>query len=145
MDGSHGYYPVPMADEHSIQLLAFNFASRTYAFKRLAQRLSRSVRAFSSFMRQNLDPLVTVDKCSQYVDDIGVGAHDLPDMLEKLSAVFTCTRESGMKLSTDKCAHGLKEIQFLGNTITSEGLNPIEQKIVVFLRKFEIPKKMSKQ
>ena len=33
MDGSHGYYSVPMADEQPIQLLAFNFASRTYAFK----------------------------------------------------------------------------------------------------------------
>ena len=71
-----------MADEQSIQLLAFNFASRTYAFKRLAQGLSRSVSAFSSFMRQNLDTVITADKCFQYVDDIGVGAHDLPDMLE---------------------------------------------------------------
>ena len=140
MDGSHGYYSVPMADEQSIQLLAFNFASRTYAFKRLAQGLSRSVSAFSSFMRQNLDPVITADKCFQYVDDIGVGAHDLPDMLEKLSAVFTCIRESGMKLATDKCAFGLKEIQFLGNTITSEGLTPIKQKIATFLRTLKMPK-----
>ena len=140
MDGSHGYYSVPMADEQSIQLLAFNFASRTYAFKRLAQGLSRSVSAFSSFMRQNLDPVITADKFFQYVDDIGVGAQDLPDMLEKLSAVFTCIRESGMKLATDKCAFGLKEIQFLGNTITSEGLTPIKQKIATFLRTFKMPK-----
>ena len=106
------------ADEQSIQLLAFNFASRTYAFKRLAQGLSRSVSAFSSFMRQNLDTVITADSLIQYIDDIGVGAHDRPDMLEKLSAVFTCIRESGMKLATDKCAFGLKEIEFLGNTIT---------------------------
>ena len=73
-----------MANEQSIQLLAFNFASRTYAFKTLAHGLSRSVSAFSSFMRQNLDHVITADKCLQYVDDIGIGAHDLPDMLEKL-------------------------------------------------------------
>ena len=121
-----------MADEQSIQLLDFNFASRTCEFKRLAKGLRRSVSAFSSFMRQNLDPVVIVDKCSQCVDKIGIGAHDLPDMLEKLSAVFTCIRESELKPSTDKCAFGLKEIQFLGNTITSEGLNPIKQKIVAF-------------
>ena len=72
MDGSHGYFSVPMADEQSVQLLAFNFASRTYAFQRLAQGLSRSVSAFSSFMRQNLDPVITADKCFQYVDDIGI-------------------------------------------------------------------------
>ena len=61
-------------------------------------------------------------------------------MLEKLSAVFTCIRESGMKLATDKCAFGLKEFQFLGNTITSEGLTPIKQKIATFLRTFKMPK-----
>ena len=138
-DGSHGYFSVPMADEQSVQLLAFNFASRTYAFKRLAQGLSRSVSAFSSFMCQKLDPsknVITADKCLQYVEDIGIGAHDTNDMLEKLRAVFTCIRESGMKLATDKCAFGLREIQFLGNTITSEGLTPITQKITNFLKTF---------
>ena len=140
MDGSHGYYSVPMADDQSVQLLAFNFASRTYAFQRLAQGLSRSVSAFSSFMRQNLDPVITADKCFQYVDDIGIGAYDTEDMLEKLEAVFKCIRESGMKLATDKCAFGLAEIQFLGNTITSEGLTPIRQKITTFLNSFKMPK-----
>ena len=140
MDGSHGYFSVPMADEQSVQLLAFNFASRTYAFQRLAQGLSRSASAFSSFMRQNLDPVITADKCFQYVDDIGIGAHDTNDMLEKLRAVFTCIRESGMKLATDKCAFGLREILFLGNTITSEGLTPITQKITTFLKTFRMPR-----
>ena len=41
-------------------------------------------------------------------------------MLEKLSAVFTCVRESGIKLATDKFAFGSKEIQFLVNTIISD-------------------------
>ena len=128
-----------MADEQSVQLLAFNFASRTYAFQRLAQGLSRSVSAFRSFMRQNLDPVITAGKCFQYVD-IGIGAHDTNDMLEKLRAVFTCIRESGMKLATDKCAFGLREIQFLGNTISSEGLTPITQKITTFLKTFRMPR-----
>ena len=45
-----------------------------------------------------------------------------------------------MELATDKCAFGLKEIQLLGNTITSEGLTPIKQKIATFLRTFKMPK-----
>ena len=140
MDGSHGYFSVPMADEQSVQLLAFNFASRTYAFQRLTQGLSRIVSAFSSFMRQNVDPVITADKCFQYVDDIGIEAHDTNDMFEKLRAVFTCILESGMKLATDKCAFGLREIQFLGNAITSECLTPITQKITTFLKTFRMPR-----
>ena len=40
-----------MAVQRSVEMLAFNFASRNFAYKRLAQGLSRSVFAFSSFMR----------------------------------------------------------------------------------------------
>ena len=91
-------------------------------------------------MRQNLDPVITAEKCFQYVEDIGVAAHDLQDMLEKLSAVSTCIRESGTKLATDKSAFGLKEIQFLGKTLTSEGLLSNKQKIATLLKTFNMPK-----
>ena len=39
--------PLKMADPLSVQLLISNFASRTFAYQRLAQGLSRSVSAFS--------------------------------------------------------------------------------------------------
>ena len=64
-------------------------------------------------MRQNLDPLIAADKCFQYVDDIGIGAHDTKGILEKIRAVFTCIRETRMKLTNDKCAFGLREKQSL--------------------------------
>ena len=143
-DGSHGYFSVPMADEQSVQLLTFNFGSRTFTFQRLAQGLSRSVSTFSSFMRQILDPVITADKCFQYVNDLDIGARDTNEKLEKFRAVFTFIRESGMKLAPDKCAFGLREIEFLGNTITSEGLTPITQKITTFLQTFRMPRNPKK-
>ena len=51
LDCSQAYHCLQMADYQSIQMLAFNFASRTFAYRRLAQGLSRSLSAFSSFMR----------------------------------------------------------------------------------------------
>ena len=42
--GSHGYFSVSVADEQSVQLIAFNFATRTYAFQRLAQGLKEKNR-----------------------------------------------------------------------------------------------------
>ena len=64
------YHCLQMAAQRSVEMLAFNFASRTFAYKRLAQGLSRSVSAFSSLMREYLDPVVKADQCAQYVDDI---------------------------------------------------------------------------
>ena len=70
LDCSQAYHCLQMADQRSVEMLAFNFASRTFAYKTLAQGLSRSVSAFSSFMREYLDSVVIADQCAQYVDDI---------------------------------------------------------------------------
>ena len=50
-----------MADQKSIEMLAFIFASRTFAYRRLAQGLSRALSAISSFMRDNLDRVKKAD------------------------------------------------------------------------------------
>ena len=71
---SQAYHCLQMADQGSVEMLAFNFASRKFAYKRLAQGLSRSVSAFSSFMREYLDPVFKADHCFQYVDNIGIAA-----------------------------------------------------------------------
>ena len=47
---------VQMADDLSVQLLAFNFASRTFADNCLAQGLNKTVTGFSSFVKHYLDP-----------------------------------------------------------------------------------------
>ena len=81
-----------MADQRSVETLAFNFASRSSAYKRLAQGLSRSLSAFSSFMREYLDSVVKVDQCAQNVDDIGIAANNATDLNRNVRAVFKCIR-----------------------------------------------------
>ena len=46
LDCSQAYHCLQMTDQRSLEKLAFNFASRTFAYKRLAQGLTRSVSAF---------------------------------------------------------------------------------------------------
>ena len=128
LDCSQAYYAVKMSDPLSVQLLAFNFASRTFAYTRLAQGLSRSVSAFSSFMRMYLDSCIANDQCVQYVVDLGTGAIDFQGLYGKLKAIFTCIRNSGLKLSMGKCEIGVPEITFLGRTIALEGTSPIRPK-----------------
>ena len=52
LDCSQAYHCLQMADQRSVEMLAFNFASGTFLYKKLAQGLSRAVSAFSSFMRK---------------------------------------------------------------------------------------------
>ena len=88
LDCSQAYHCLQMADRALVEMPAFTFASRTFAYKRLAQGLSRSVSAFSSFMREYLDPVVKADQCAQYVDDIGIAAKNAKDLTRNMRAVF---------------------------------------------------------
>ena len=85
-----------MVDQRSIEMLAFNFASRTFAYKRLAQGLSRALSAFSSFMREYLDKVIKADQCAQYVDDIGIAANSVTQLIRNTRAVFECIRHAGL-------------------------------------------------
>ena len=80
-----------MAHQRSVEIVVFNFASRTFAYERLAQSLNRSVRAFSSFMREYSDPVVKADQCAQYVGDFGIVAQNAADLNRNIRAVFQCT------------------------------------------------------
>ena len=107
LDCSQAYHCLQMADQRSIEMLAFNFASRTFAYKRLAQGLSRALSAFSSFMREYSDEVIKADQCAQDVDDIGIAANSLTQLIRNIRAVFACIRQAGLKLSFDKCQFGV--------------------------------------
>ena len=126
---SQAYHCLQMADQRSVEMLAFNFAGRTFAYKRLAQGFSRSVSAFSSFMREYLDPVVKADQCAQYVDDIGIAANNATDLTRNIRAVFKCIRQAGLKLTIEKCRFGVRQVELLGRTISPEGISPQARKI----------------
>ena len=133
LDCSQHYHCLQMADQRSLEMLAFNFAGRIFAYKRLAQGLNRSMSAFSSFMREY--PVVKADQCAQYVDDIGIAANNATDLTRNIRAVFKCIRQAGLKLTIEKC-----HFEFLGTTISPEGISPQPPKIQNFLDKLRLPK-----
>ena len=140
LDCSQAYHCLQMADQRSVEMLAFNFASRTFAYRRFAQGLSRSVSAFSSFMREYLDPVVKADQYAQNVDDIGIAGNDATDLTRNIRAVFKCNLQAGLKLTIEKCHFGVRQFEFLGRTISSEGVLPQSQIIQNFLNKLRFPK-----
>ena len=140
LDCSQAYHCLQMADQRSIEMLAFNFASRTFAYRRLAQGLSRALSAFSSFMREYLDKVIKAGQCAQYVDDIGIAANNATQLINNLRTTFECIRTAGLKLTMHKCHFGAKEIDFLGGTITPEGVRPQRPRVQNFLEKTKFPK-----
>ena len=136
---SQAYHCLQMADQRSVEMLTFNFASRTIAYKRLAQGLSRYVSAFSSFMREYLDPVIKADQSAQYVD-IGIEANIATDLYRNIRAVFKYFRQAGLKLTIEKYHFGARQVKFLGRTISPEAISPQGRKIQSFLVKIRFPK-----
>ena len=140
LDCSQAYHSLQMADQRSVKMLAFIFSSRTIAYRRLAQGLSRSVFAFSRFMREYLDPVVKADQCAHYVDDIGIAANNDTDLTRNIWAVFQCIRNAGLKLTIEKFHFGVRQVEFLGRTTSSEGVSLQTHNIQTFLNKLRFPK-----
>ena len=91
-------------------------------------------------MREYLDRVIKADQCAQYVDDIGIAANDAEHLIKNLRATFECIREAGLKLTMHKCHFGATEIDFLGRTITPEGVKPQKERVIQFLEKTKFPK-----
>ena len=91
-------------------------------------------------MCEYLDPVVKADQCAQYVDDIGVAANNATDLSRNIRAVFKCIRNAGLKLTIEKYHFGVSQVEFLGRTISSQGVLPQSHKIQFFLNKLRYPK-----
>ena len=121
-------------------MLAFKFAGRIFAYERLAQGLSRSVSALSSFMREYFDPVVKADQCAQFEDDIGIAANNDTDLTWNIRAVFQCIRPASLKFTIEKCHFGVRHVEFLGRAFSSQWVSPQTYKTQNFMKKLSIVK-----
>ena len=94
-------------------------------------------------MREYFDPVVKADQCAHYVDDIGVATNNATDLTQNNRAVLKFIRPAGLKLTIEKCHFGVRQVEFLGRTISPEGIPPQARKIQKFLDKLRFP--MSKE
>ena len=74
------------------------------------------------------------------MDDIGNAVTNFEQLVPSLREIFTCIRQSGLKLSPEKCEIATDTMKFLGNNISAEGISPEKSKITKFLDKLKMPK-----
>ena len=91
-------------------------------------------------MREYLDPVVKADQCAQHVDYFGMAAIYATDPTQIIRGLFKCIRQAGLKLTIEKFHFGVRQIEFIGRTIYSEGIWPQSNKVQNFLSKLRFPK-----
>ena len=133
------YHCLQMADQGSMEMLVFRFASRTFADKRVVQYLSKSVSAFPSFMQEYLDPFVKLTNALNTWTILG----SQPTVLRILPENSVCLpvhSPSRIQLTIKKCHFGVRQLEFLGRTISPKKISPQVRKIQQFLGKLRFVK-----
>ena len=135
LDFSQAYHCLQMADQQSIEMLAFYFASCTFEYRRLEQNLSRAMSTFSSFMREYLDKVIEADQCALYVDDIGIAANDADHLIANLRATFKGIQEAGLKLTMPKSLLVLQKIISSDESLPHKAYNQRNKMYKTFLKR----------
>jgi len=125
LDASSGFWQIPL-DEDSAKLCTFNTPYGRYCFLRLPFGISSAPEVFHRTVEQLFEG---IDGVKSVHDDIIVWGRNLSDHDEHLRAALTKAREVGLKLNLKKCRFRAKEITFLGDKITSNGVLPDPKKV----------------
>ena len=125
LDASSGFWQVQL-DHESSKLCTFNTPFGRYMFKRLPFGISSAQDVFQSIMSDIFEDIEGVEVV---VDDILVRGTNLEEHDSRLEQVLQRAQSRNLKLNKDKSQIRLKEISYIGHTLSEQGINPDPQKI----------------
>ena len=83
----------------------------------------------SYFQKQMDKVLINLPFARCYIDDIVIWSTTIEQHNLHLSEVFSRLRQAGLKVHPGKCVFAVDKIDFLGHSISAEGLSPQEEKV----------------
>ena len=132
-----GYHQLKV-DEKDVAKKVFRTRYGHYEFLVMPFRLTNAPAAFMDLMnrvcRPFLDHFVIV-----FIDDILIYSKSEAEHREHLRAILKVLREKKLYAKFSKCEFWLREVQFLGHVVSSEGIKVDPSKIEA-VSKWEQPK-----
>lgn len=115
-------------EESSRQYTAFTIPGKgaRYQWRVTPMGLQGSPASFSRLMDYVMRE---IEGCLTYVDDVLVHSNSHGKHLVQLEEVLWRLRKYGLKLNVDKTIIGASEVQYLGYTLTKEGVSPSVDKM----------------
>ncbi|XP_061129807.1 uncharacterized protein K02A2.6-like [Syngnathus typhle] len=129
LDASHGFWQLRL-DPESSKYTTFNTPFGRYCFLRLPFGIKSAPEIFHRAMESMIEGL---DGTRVYIDDLVVWGKTQQQHDERLEKLFQRVKKHGLKLNRDKCLFGVKEMTFLGDKVTSEGVEPDQSKVQAIL------------
>ena len=120
-------------------LLTINTHRGLFKYTRLPFGITTAPSLWQRAMAQVLSGLPGV---VYYIDDILVTGRTREEHTKNLRAVLQRIREYGLRLKKSKCQFFMRELEFLGHSITPEGVKPTKSRVKSIL---EAPAPTNKQ
>lgn len=120
MDLTAGYHQAPISLE-ARPLTSFITFSGVYQFTRLPFGPKRAPSYFQEMMSVVLNTLM-YSICEMYLDDCIVYAETEEQFCERLEQVFIRFQDRHIFLKASKCKFGMSQVQYVGKTISREGI-----------------------
>lgn len=117
-------------DEEASKILTWSTHKGLYKVKRIPFGITPASAIFQRTLEQVLQGS---DGTANLLDDIIVTGTTRAQHEHNLKEVFAKLREAGLKINLSKCSFFQNEIQFLGHTITKDGLKKNNDKITAIV------------
>lgn len=126
IDLSSAFFHVEL-NEDSRHLTNFFAGDQMYRYRRLPFGLCNAPDIFQEALQT-----VVLAGCKgsvNYLDDIMVSGRTKEEHDENLAKVMACLKNHNVKINEEKCVFGKQSVNFIGNTISSEGWMISDDKI----------------
>lgn len=127
LDLQSGYWQIRIA-EQDVPKTAFRTRYGHFEWKVMPFGLTNAPATFQHLMNKILQPYL--DKfVVVYLDDILIFSKTPEEHLEHVAKVLKVLQDNQLYVGLDKCAFGLKEIDFLGHVVSADGIKPDPKKV----------------
>lgn len=135
LDLKWGFHQIGLEPE-SRYITTFATHLGIFQYKRLFFGVSSAPELYQKIVRDVLDGCEGV---ANIADDIIVHGKDVKEHDRRLKKVLLALQESGMTLNSKKCEFSLNKLVFFGHELTSNGINPSQEKVEAVM-KAQVPK-----
>ena len=128
MDLTSGYHQAPISLSTRVFTAFITFAG-IFQFTRLPFGPKRAPSYFQEMMASVVLLGLIYFICEVYLDDVIIFGDTPKDFIDRLRLLFVRFREKNICLKASKCKFGLSKIEYVGRTISKEGISMSQKKI----------------